>query len=69
MSKYIKLSDARFAVDAALEGRKWLLYKWQGDYGDDYKDLEVHGINIRDHRIESIHCDIARLRKFKEKLK
>jgi hypothetical protein len=62
MSKHVSVVEARFAVVTALEGQKWLLFKWRGDYG-------LKNTRVRDSRIEEIQQDIQRLKKFKEDLK
>ena len=57
------MNDLVFASNLAIEGQKYLLYRWQGEYGDGYPS------NIRDSRCIEIENNLDRLRQIKGEAK
>ena len=51
------------AVRTAIEGQKWLRYKWEGEYGSEYS------ADIRKNRIASINDEINKLGELRDEIK
>ena len=59
---YTVETDIEFAIRLAISGRKYLVEKWRGKYGDGYPK------DIRDNQINEYNDDIARLREIRRTL-